>query len=99
MVAHRSTPLVFVTRVTVRAQEVVTAGGRPSLVVFYAGHAGVDGLHLTGEVGGQPYDALLAPTVLYSPVTEALWKAGVRVHYAANITGQSLGIDRGEMPW
>jgi len=32
-------------------------------------------------------EALLAPTVLYSPVTEALWAAGVRVHYAANITG------------
>jgi phosphoribosylformylglycinamidine cyclo-ligase len=32
-------------------------------------------------------DALLAPTLLYSPVTEALWAAGVRVHYAANITG------------
>jgi phosphoribosylformylglycinamidine cyclo-ligase len=32
-------------------------------------------------------DALLAPTVLYSPVTEALWAAGVRVHYAANVTG------------
>lgn len=32
-------------------------------------------------------EALLAPTVLYSPVTEALWNAGVRVHYAANITG------------
>jgi phosphoribosylformylglycinamidine cyclo-ligase len=32
-------------------------------------------------------DALLAPTVLYSPVTEALWAAGVGVHYAANITG------------
>jgi phosphoribosylformylglycinamidine cyclo-ligase len=32
-------------------------------------------------------DALLAPTTLYSPVTEALWQAGVRVHYAANITG------------
>jgi phosphoribosylformylglycinamidine cyclo-ligase len=32
-------------------------------------------------------DALLAPTTLYSPVTEALWAAGVRVHYAANITG------------
>jgi len=32
-------------------------------------------------------DALLAPTLLYSPVTEALWKAGVGVHYAANITG------------
>ncbi len=32
-------------------------------------------------------DALLAPTTLYSPVTEALWAAGVKVHYAANITG------------
>ncbi len=32
-------------------------------------------------------DALLTPTTLYSPVTEALWHAGVRVHYAANITG------------
>lgn len=31
--------------------------------------------------------ALLAPTTLYSPVTEALWAAGVPVHYAANITG------------
>jgi phosphoribosylformylglycinamidine cyclo-ligase len=32
-------------------------------------------------------DALLAPTPLYAPVTEALAKAGVAVHYAANITG------------
>jgi len=32
-------------------------------------------------------DALLAPTVLYSPVTEALWKAGIAPHYCANITG------------
>jgi phosphoribosylformylglycinamidine cyclo-ligase len=32
-------------------------------------------------------EALLEPTVLYSPVTEALFKAGVRPHYAANITG------------
>jgi len=32
-------------------------------------------------------DALLAPTVLYSPVTEALWQAGITPHYAANITG------------
>jgi len=32
-------------------------------------------------------DALLAPTTLYSPVTEALWKAGIATHYAANITG------------
>jgi phosphoribosylformylglycinamidine cyclo-ligase len=31
--------------------------------------------------------ALLAPTLLYPTVTEALWAAGVRVHYAANITG------------
>ncbi len=37
-----------------------------------------------GQTFGQ---ALLAPTTLYSPVTEALWRAGVRVHYAANITG------------
>ena len=41
-----------------------------------------------GLAHGQTYgQALLAPTTLYSPVTEALWKAGVRVHYAANITG------------
>jgi phosphoribosylformylglycinamidine cyclo-ligase len=32
-------------------------------------------------------EALLAPTTLYSPVTEALWAAGIAVHYAANITG------------
>jgi len=32
-------------------------------------------------------EALLAPTTLYSPVTEALWKAGIATHYAANITG------------
>ncbi|MFO1298277.1 MAG: AIR synthase-related protein [Rubrivivax sp.] len=32
-------------------------------------------------------EALLAPTTLYSPVTEALWASGVRVRYAANITG------------
>jgi phosphoribosylformylglycinamidine cyclo-ligase len=32
-------------------------------------------------------DALLSPTVLYSPVTEALYRAGVMPHYCANITG------------
>ncbi len=32
-------------------------------------------------------EALLEPTVLYSPVTEALAAAGIRPHYAANITG------------
>ena len=31
--------------------------------------------------------ALLAPTTLYSPVTEALWAAGIVPHYCANITG------------
>ncbi|MBX3600966.1 MAG: phosphoribosylformylglycinamidine cyclo-ligase [Rubrivivax sp.] len=44
--------------------------------------------YLTEVAPGLTYgDALLAPTVLYSPVTEALWAAGVPVHYAANITG------------
>jgi phosphoribosylformylglycinamidine cyclo-ligase len=32
-------------------------------------------------------EALLTPTTLYSPVTEALWKAGITPHYCANITG------------
>ncbi|HRD86516.1 MAG TPA: AIR synthase-related protein, partial [Rubrivivax sp.] len=34
-------------------------------------------------------DALLAPTVLYSPVTEALAEAGIVPHYSANITGHA----------
>ena len=39
-------------------------------------------------VSGLTYgEALLAPTVLYSPVTEALFQAGIRPHYCANITG------------
>ena len=32
-------------------------------------------------------EALLDPTVLYPPVIEALFEAGVRPHYAVNITG------------
>lgn len=32
-------------------------------------------------------EALLAPTTLYSPVTEALFAAGITPHYCANITG------------
>lgn len=32
-------------------------------------------------------EALLAPTILYAPVTEALHRAGVRIHYAVNVTG------------
>ena len=32
-------------------------------------------------------EALLAPTVLYSPVTEALAAAGIVPHYSANVTG------------
>lgn len=43
---------------------------------------------LTEVAPGLSYgEALLAPTVLYSPVTEALWKAGIVPHYNANITG------------
>jgi phosphoribosylformylglycinamidine cyclo-ligase len=44
--------------------------------------------YLTEIAPGLTYgDALLAPTTLYAPVTEAMWNAGVPVHYAANITG------------
>jgi phosphoribosylformylglycinamidine cyclo-ligase len=44
--------------------------------------------YLTEVAPGLSYgEALLAPTTLYSPVTEALWAAGIGVHYAANITG------------
>lgn len=32
-------------------------------------------------------DALLEPTVLYPPVTEALARAGLAVHYSVNVTG------------
>jgi phosphoribosylformylglycinamidine cyclo-ligase len=32
-------------------------------------------------------EALLEPTILYSPITQAVFAAGVRPHYAANITG------------
>ncbi|HEX4235100.1 MAG TPA: AIR synthase-related protein [Caldimonas sp.] len=32
-------------------------------------------------------EALLAPTVLYAPITEALFHAGIRVRYAVNVTG------------
>lgn len=44
--------------------------------------------YLTEVSPGLSYgEALLAPTVLYSPVTEALYKAGILPHYCANITG------------
>ena len=44
--------------------------------------------YLTEISPGLTYgDALLAPTVLYSPVTEALYTAGITPHYCANITG------------
>jgi phosphoribosylformylglycinamidine cyclo-ligase len=44
--------------------------------------------YLTEVAPGLSYgEALLAPTTLYAPVTEALWKAGIVPHYAANITG------------
>jgi phosphoribosylformylglycinamidine cyclo-ligase len=44
--------------------------------------------YLTPVSEGLNYgDALLTPTVLYSPVTEALFRAGITPHYCANITG------------
>ena len=44
--------------------------------------------YLTEVSPGLSYgEALLAPTVLYSPVTEALFAAGITPHYCANITG------------
>lgn len=44
--------------------------------------------YLTEISPGLSYgEALLAPTVLYSPVTEALYQAGITPHYCANITG------------
>lgn len=44
--------------------------------------------YLTDVAPGLSYgDALLAPTTLYSPVTEALAQAGIAMHYCANITG------------
>ncbi len=43
---------------------------------------------LTEVAPGLGYGAaLLAPTVLYSPLTEGLWQAGIVPHYCANITG------------
>ncbi len=43
---------------------------------------------LDNDPQGQTYgEALLAPTTLYSPVTEALAKAGIQPHYCANVTG------------
>ncbi len=45
-------------------------------------------------------DALLDPTVLYSPVTEALFAAGIQPHYIANITGHGWRkIMRHETPF
>ena len=44
--------------------------------------------YLTPIAPGLSYGhALLAPTTLYSPVTEALHRAGITPHYCANITG------------
>ena len=44
--------------------------------------------YLTPVQPGLSYgEALLAPTRLYAPVTEALWRAGITPHYASNITG------------
>ncbi len=52
-----------------------------------AGRAPAQG-YLTDIGNGQGYgEALLAPTTLYSPVTEAMAKEGIIPHYCANVTG------------
>ena len=44
--------------------------------------------YLTDVGNGENFgEALLAPTTLYAPVTEALAKAGVAVNYCVNVTG------------
>ena len=44
--------------------------------------------YLTPVAQGLGYgEALLAPTLLYSPITEALYEDGITPHYCANITG------------
>lgn len=46
------------------------------------------GGYLSEVAPGLSYgEALLAPTLLYSPVTEALFQAGITPRYCANITG------------
>lgn len=46
-----------------------------------------DGYRTRLEDGRTFGEALLDPTVLYAPITEALFAAGVRPHYAVNVTG------------
>lgn len=44
--------------------------------------------YVTRMADGRMYgEALLDPTVIYSPVTEALFEAGITVRYLSNITG------------
>lgn len=44
--------------------------------------------YATTMPGGRTYgESLLDPTVLYPPVTEAAFEAGIGLHYMANITG------------
>jgi phosphoribosylformylglycinamidine cyclo-ligase len=46
-----------------------------------------EGLGAGGDTAITYGEALLAPTPLYAPVTEALFRAGIVPHYCANITG------------
>lgn len=48
----------------------------------------LDDGYLTPLADGRLYgEALLDPTVLYAPVTEAAHRAGIAIHYAVNVTG------------
>jgi phosphoribosylformylglycinamidine cyclo-ligase len=46
-----------------------------------------EGFRTPLEDGRSFGEALLDPTVLYAPITERLFAAGVRPHYAVNVTG------------
>ena len=76
-------------------------GAGDAIVLLHASGIHANGLSLARKLAerlpqgyhtpmpsGQSYgEALLAPTPLYSPVTEALHHAGITPRYAANITG------------
>jgi phosphoribosylformylglycinamidine cyclo-ligase len=58
-----------------------------SLARMIAGRLPQGWLTPIDATGGAYGDALLEPTLLYAPVTEALFRAGILPHYCANITG------------
>lgn len=48
----------------------------------------LEGGYAARIANGRPFgEALLDPTVLYAPVMESVWSAGIAPHYCVNITG------------